>query len=104
MTLWIHTATVVTRMGNFEDMLRYDSCYPDDSDSVVEMGMANSPSGRRERKEEAEEESKETGKRVKPKPFRINIAKRSDTKTDGFTVGRWESFGCKLEDIKVRKA
>jgi len=105
MVIWIHEATVVTKMAFPTDMLRYDSCYPADQDSVLEMTASCSREDRVNRKLDASLKAEETGRKAKDLlvPYRINIRKRGISKDDGFTEGRWSSFSCKLENVKVFK-
>jgi hypothetical protein len=90
MPIYIHEATVETIMDFPIDMLRYDSCFPADQNSVNEMVEMGNVHLRNEKR-------KEGGK------WRINIRKLSSSKTHGFTEARWKSFQCKLTKVKVFK-
>lgn len=69
----------VTGTGPFPfDMLRYDYCYPADSDSAMEMG--------------------ETENRT------VWLSRRVGLPENQPTGGRWASFGWKLNEVSTRKA
>lgn len=72
---------VVQGRGSFPvDMLRYDSCYPNSErdSSLIEGTLRDYMS--------------------KNRPERWSICIRSAGENP-WTVGRWESFGCKIHDI-----
>jgi hypothetical protein len=62
------------------DMLRYDHCYPSDSESAVQMGR--SP---------GDIEPGET--------YQIRLTQLHEYKSPNWTIGRWASFGVRLEPV-----
>ena len=82
MKTYEHEAEITLR-GRFPlDMLRYDACCPaTERDSET---MEHYP-----------------GDRSKPKTIRVR--KVTNYPTDGFTPARWQSFGCQISVLPVRK-
>lgn len=87
--MWIHEALIEVRGYPFPlDMLRYDGCYPSRQEDVTAIY-----------------ESVGAYRRDQPVSFlAVRVTRWSDAKGSGFTVGRWESFGCKVTEIRARKA
>ena len=80
-----HEAKITVRLGRFPlDMLRYDSCYPATQQDSAAM-------------------ENYTGSREEKAARVVTVCKVTGSKFDGFTVGRWQSFGCDVEIIPVRK-
>ena len=76
---------VVTFSGAFPlDMLRYDACYPADSESAILISESLDTETRREL---AKRPGGFAGRTVKIARF---------GHADGFTFARWRSFGCDI--------
>jgi hypothetical protein len=91
MALWIHEFEVIGR-GNFpQDMLRYDSCYPQRSEDASNMALADDREyGFCYQKEHGEAPT-----------FGIRLVHRDDTKNWQPTEGRWRSFGWRVNPHSV---
>lgn len=77
---YCHTARITCTQFNFPmDMLRYDRCTPCTTEDVVNMSRLQ--------------------RDVDPtKTVVVTVVAYTRTKAQSpFTIGRWESFGCKVE-------
>lgn len=66
------------------DMLRYDTCYPDNHEDVVKILCS------------ATQDKQSTG------IYRISLARRVESKKDLPTYKRWESFGWRVLECQTR--
>lgn len=80
---YMHEAKITVKLGQFPlDMLRYDACYPATQVDVVAMSEYSSEPYT---------------------PQIVTVRKITDSKCNGFTPARWQSFGCDIDVQPVRK-
>lgn len=93
--MWIHEATIEV-YGGYPfplDMLRYDGCYPARQEDVSAIAGSFDYRLRRQQIETPASSA----------PLRVQVRRIDDLKARTFTVGRWESFGCKVTEIRSHK-